>query len=130
MEQHLPATAPPVVSSDICGEHMENYSLRVGACDLTIKSDEPAEHIEAVQLLIAEAFTKAGGEDGRPQHTALAFAAMTLADQLIKERSAHRALKERIRSRSRDLLRTLASRSLKPLSTVPSAVPTDSTLVA
>ena len=109
---------------------MKEYALKVGSSDLVIRSDESEEHISAVQQLISTTFAEAGGHGGRPQHTALAFVALTLADQLIKERTAHQSLKERIRSRSRELLKTLASRSLEPFSANGSTEPPEASLVA
>ena len=109
---------------------MKKFALKVGSSDLVIRSDESAEHIGAVQGLISTTFAEAGGREGRPQHTALAFVALTLADQLIKEQKAHQSLKERIRSRSRELLKTLAARSLEPFSANGSTQPTEASLVA
>ena len=109
---------------------MKEYQLKIGATEITIRSDESPEHVASVQALVQQAMLDAGAESGRAHYTALSFAALSLADQLLKERSAHKALKERIRSRSRDLLRTLASRSLEPFSKPNGAVNSDTSLVA
>ena len=109
---------------------MTEYQIKIGASEITIRSDESAEHVEAVQALVQQALVDAGAESGRAHYTALSFAALSLADKLLKERASHSALKERIRSRSRELLRSLAARSLDTFSVNDRTVADETSLVA
>jgi cell division protein ZapA (FtsZ GTPase activity inhibitor) len=106
------------------------YQIRVGPTEIVIRSDESPEHIEAVQALVQQSLHEAGADSGRGQYMALSFAALSLADKLLKEKASHSALKERIRSRSRDLLRTLAARSLDTFSVNDQQSSAEASLVA
>jgi cell division protein ZapA (FtsZ GTPase activity inhibitor) len=86
------------------------YRLSIQGREVTIRSDESSEHVEAIESLLNERVSALG--PGVPLHNAMMLAALSLADELIKERDSHHALKEKIRKRSTDLLARLSERNL------------------
>ena len=85
------------------------YTLDIAGRSVTLRSDEDSDRIRAVEKLLNDAIKQAGGGKGAPLQNALLVAALQLADQLIDERTRHRALKQKIRSQSASLLEKLDS---------------------
>ncbi len=93
-----PATGAPEPT-----EHV----LTIGGREVSVASDASREHMRIVEALVNERVLASGLDEGVPLTTALLLATLNLADELIRERTRHQALKEKIRSRSTVLLERL-----------------------
>jgi len=90
------------------GRVKRDFCLDIQGRDVTIRSDESPDHVAAIEALLNERVAALG--PGVPLHSAMMLAALSLADELLKERNSHSALKEKIRKRSTDLLERLSTR--------------------
>ena len=83
------------------------YTLEIQGRPLVIRSDADEAHVADIEALVNERVSALG--PGVPLHSAMMLAALSLADDLLKERKDRRALQEKIRKRSTDLLQRLDS---------------------
>ena len=90
-------------------ESKRQYTLEIQGRPLVIRSDADAAHMADIEALVNERVSAVG--DGIPIHSAVMLAALSLADDLLKERQDRLDLKEKIRRRSTDLLQRLDSQN-------------------
>ena len=83
------------------------YTLNVVGRELKVVCESSPQHMRAVEALLNEQVAACGGASGVPLPNAIMLAALNLADELVRERERHQALKEKIRSRSNMLLEKL-----------------------
>jgi cell division protein ZapA (FtsZ GTPase activity inhibitor) len=81
------------------------YTIKILGQEMTIMSDDQAEHVRAVEAMVNQQVSESPNE--MPVSNALIIASLKLADELVRERNKHTQLKERIRSRSAALLEQL-----------------------
>jgi cell division protein ZapA (FtsZ GTPase activity inhibitor) len=81
------------------------YKINVLGQEMTIMSDDHADHVRAVEAMVNSQVAESPTE--MPIANALIIASLKLADELVRERNKHTQLKERIRSRSAALLEQL-----------------------
>lgn len=83
----------------------ETRVIQVLGRELRIRSDEPAEHLEALARYVDAKVSEitSGRTDGGDANL-LAVAALQLADEVFKLRAQHEALTAKLRSSSRSLL--------------------------
>ena len=81
------------------------YTIKILGQEMTIMSDDQAEHVRAVEAMVNQQVSESPNE--MPVANALIIASLKLADELVRERNKHTQLKERIRSRSAALLEQL-----------------------
>jgi cell division protein ZapA (FtsZ GTPase activity inhibitor) len=83
---------------------VRSVEITVMGRTFTIKTDESDEHVKAVSNYVDGRYNELlGGAKVPPQNIAV-LTALTLADELIKERMRHRALKEAVRLRGSTLV--------------------------
>ena len=87
------------------------YKLNIHGREMKILSECSQDHIHAIETLVTERIGQLGGGAGAAMSNAVILAALNLADELVRERDAHRALKEKIRTRSNALLQKLELKS-------------------
>jgi cell division protein ZapA len=79
--------------------------IQVLGRELRIRSDEPAEHLEALGRYLDDKVTEiAGRRPDSPDANLLMVAALQLADEIFKLRAERAELTARLRSSSRSLL--------------------------
>ncbi len=83
------------------------FTVRILGRDVTIRSDANEDHVRAVEALVAERLSALTGAGLAHQH-ALTVALLGLADELIREQTAHQTLRDKIRARSSALLERLS----------------------
>lgn len=89
---------------------MRNVDVTVMGRTLTLRTDEPDAHVKAVTEYVNARFQELGGGAALPSQNVLLLTAMTLADELLKERTRHRALKEAVRLRGSTLVSRIEQR--------------------
>ena len=84
------------------------YKLNILGREMQVVSDAEPRHIEEVEALLIERVADASHAGGSTStYQALMLTALSLADELIAERRRMRRIREKIRTRSDQLLQRL-----------------------
>ncbi len=83
------------------------HNLTILGRKMTILSEEDPERIVQMERLLNERLQAMGASRGLPLQSALTLAALSLAGDVLDERQHRFKLKEKIRSRSAELLEKL-----------------------
>lgn len=89
---------------------MRTVEVTVMGRTFTIRTDETDTHVKAVTETVNKRFDELGGGAALPPQNVLVLTSLTLADELIKERTRHRALKEAVRLRGSSLVSKIEQR--------------------
>ncbi|GMV41843.1 MAG: hypothetical protein AMXMBFR64_35590 [Myxococcales bacterium] len=88
---------------------MRTVDVTVMGRTFSIRTDETDAHVKAVTDTVNKRFEELGGGAMTSQNI-LMLTALTLADELIKERTRHKALKEAVRLRGSALVSRIEQR--------------------
>ncbi len=94
------------------GMASESHQVKLMGREFRIRSPEDPEHIDAAARYVNQLIEgMAGGKRHLPIQNVLLLASMSMADELLRERARHDALKEKIRAQSRALLARMDDRA-------------------